>query len=45
MGGGGGGGGEGGIKKALDLIDEFKKLVQKRMKLIKIAEREDWGDS
>ena len=38
-----GGGGGRGIKKALDLIDEGKKLVQKRMKLIKIADREDWG--
>ena len=26
------------VKKALDLIDEGKKLVQKRMKLIKIAD-------
>ena len=33
----------GDIKKALDLIDEGKKLVQKRMKLIKIVDREDWG--
>ena len=30
------------IKKALDLNDEGRKLVQKRMKLIKIADREDW---
>ena len=31
------------VKKALELIDQGKKLVQKRMKLIKIADREDWG--
>ena len=31
------------VKKALKLVDEDKTLVQKRMKLIKITDREDWG--
>ena len=36
-------GGGGGIKRALDLIDEGKKLVQKGMELIKIPNKKDWG--
>ena len=31
------------VEKAKELLEEGKNLVQKRMKLIRIAEREDWG--